>query len=137
MLSLLITIISVVLCVQSLFSLYLMLFSWEQPERLEGSSGPKTFVAPYHSFTILLPARHEEAVIYDTILRVWRANYPSDLLEIVVICHADDTGTIVEAQRAIQAIGNPQVRVETFADTPINKPHGLNVGLRRTSHEII
>jgi cellulose synthase/poly-beta-1,6-N-acetylglucosamine synthase-like glycosyltransferase len=137
MLSLLITIISIVLCAQSLFSLYLMLYTWEHPERLESSSGPKTFVPPHHSFTVLLPARHEEAVIHDTIMRVWRANYPTDLLEIVVICHADDTGTIAEARRAIQMIGAPQVRVESFADAPINKPHGLNVGLQRTSHEIV
>src|SRR2546430_15371765 len=81
---LIVAIISVALFAQSLFSLYLMLYSWEHPERLEASRGPCSFLPPQLSFTALLPARHEEAVIYETIKRVWAANYPSDLLEIAV-----------------------------------------------------
>jgi len=91
--------ISLVLLAMSLLALNLMLYSWENPERLRASSAPGSFLAPQHSFAVLLPARHEEAVIYETIKRVWSANYPPSLLEIVVICHADDTGTIAEAQR--------------------------------------
>ena len=93
MVTIAITIIAIALCAQSLFSLYLMLYSWEHPERLEASRGPKTFRTPHFSFTALLPARHEEAVIYETVQRVWAANYPAHLLEIVVICHQDDTAT--------------------------------------------
>src|SRR6266699_203243 len=129
--------ISLVFFAQSIFSLYLMLYSWEHPERLEASRGPCSFLPPQLSFTALLPARHEEAVIYETIKRVWAANYPSDLLEIAVICHIDDTGTIAEAQRAIREIGSSRVRVETFCTPPINKPHGLNVGFQRTSNQVV
>ena len=121
----------------SLFSLYLMLYTWEHPERLEASKGPRSFLPPQISFSVLLPARYEETVIYQTIKRIWAANYPPNLLEIVVICHADDTVTIAEAQRAIQEIGSPFVRVETFATPPISKPHGLNVGFRRTSNQVV
>jgi glycosyltransferase XagB len=137
LMSLTVILISLVLLAQSLFSLYLMLYSWEHPERLEASRGPLSFLPPQLSFSVLLPARHEEAVIYDTINRVWAANYPSNLLEIVVICHTDDTGTIAEAQRAIRDIASRRVRVETFAAPPINKPHGLNVGLQRTSNHVV
>ncbi len=135
--SFIILLISLALFVQSLFSLYLMLYSWEHPERLEASRGPRSFLPSQLSFTILLPARHEEAVIYETIKRVWAANYPSDLLEIVVICHADDTGTIAEAQRAIREIGSQRIRVETFSTPPINKPRGLNVGFQRTRNQVV
>ena len=135
--TLIILVVSLLLFAQSLFSLYLMLYSWEHPERLQQSSGPRAFLPPHLSFSVLLPARHEEAVIFETIKRVWSANYPTDLLEIVVICHADDAGTIDEAYRAIQEIGSPRVRVETFTGTPINKPRGLNVGLQRTSNQIV
>src|SRR5579859_2463333 len=128
---------SLVLCAQSLFSLYLMLYAWEYPERLQAGRAPDTFRKPHFSFTALLPARHEEAVIYQTIKAVWSASYPSDLLEIIVICHCDDMGTIAEAQRAVREIGSPLVRVETFADGPINKPHGLNVGLQRSTHQVV
>jgi cellulose synthase/poly-beta-1,6-N-acetylglucosamine synthase-like glycosyltransferase len=129
--------IALLLFAQSLFSLYLMLYSWEHPERLRQSGGPRTFLPPQLSFTVLLPARHEEAVIFETIRRVWDANYPRELLELVVICHASDTGTIAEAKRAATTIGSPRVRVETFDDPPINKPHGLNVGLRRSRNQVV
>ena len=132
-----ITVVALALCLQSLFSLYLMLYSWGHPERLEASRAPKSFMVPHFSFTALLPARNEEAVIYETVQQVWTANYPSHLLEVVVICHSDDTGTIAEAERAVQRIGSPNVRVETFSTLPINKPHGLNVGLQRTNNQIV
>ncbi|HEU5103618.1 MAG TPA: glycosyltransferase [Roseiflexaceae bacterium] len=129
--------IALLLFAQSIFSLYLMLYTWEHPERLERSGGPRLFLPPQLSFSVLLPARHEQAVIFETICRVWYANYRHDLLEVVVICHADDHETIAEAERARAAIGSPNVRVETFYNAPINKPHGLNVGLRRTSNQVV
>lgn len=129
--------ISLALFAQSIFSLYLMLYSWEHPERVKASKGPRSFLTPHLSFTVLLPARHEMAVIYETIKRVWAANYPTHLLEIVVICHGDDTDTIAEAQRAIDDIGSPHIRVETFSSLPINKPHGLNVGFGSTQNQVV
>jgi cellulose synthase/poly-beta-1,6-N-acetylglucosamine synthase-like glycosyltransferase len=130
-------VVSFVIFVQAGLSLYLMLYTWENPQRLAASSGPRSFLPPRLSFSILLPARHEEAVIFQTIKRVWAADYPRELIEIVVVCHASDTGTIAEAQRAIREIGSPRVRVETFSDGPINKPRGLNVGLQRTTNEVV
>ncbi|HET8847014.1 MAG TPA: glycosyl transferase family 2, partial [Ktedonobacteraceae bacterium] len=64
-----------------------------------------------------MPARHEEKVIYRTIERAWQAHYPSDLLEIVVICHVDDAATITEAEHAIRDLdpeGN-HIRVAIFS----------------------
>jgi cellulose synthase/poly-beta-1,6-N-acetylglucosamine synthase-like glycosyltransferase len=136
-LSLVLLIVALVLFGQSLLSLYLMLYSWEHPERLRSSRPPASYLSAKLSFSVLLPARHEEAVIYETIRRVWTAHYPSHLLEIAVICHADDTGTVAEAQRAIRDIGSRQIYVVTFSTPPINKPHGLNVGFQRTSNQIV
>ena len=82
-LSYVILFVSVLLFMQSTFSLFLMLYSWESEERFLSIAAPGSFLAPRHSFSILLPARHEEAVIYQTIKRVWSANYPSQLLESV------------------------------------------------------
>jgi len=59
-------IVSIFLFVQSIFSVYLMLYSWEHPEKLAASQGPRTFLPPQLTFSVLLPARHEQAVIYDT-----------------------------------------------------------------------
>lgn len=132
-----ISLFALALFAQSLFSLYLMLYSWEHPDRLEASGGPRSFVPPALSFSVLLPARHEEAVIFETIKKIVNADYPRDLLEVVVICHVDDSGTIAEARRAIAEIGGGMVSVATFSDPPINKPHGLNVGLACTSFDVV
>jgi len=135
--SIIVSVIALVLFAQSLFSLHLMLYSWEDAGRLEGSRGPRSFLPPHLSFSVLLPARHEEAVIYDTIARVASADYPAHLLEIVVVCHVDDEGTIAEGLRAARALPSHSIRVETFSGLPINKPRGLNVGFARTSGDIV
>jgi len=129
--------ISLLLFGQSLFSIYLMLYSWDRPERLAGSSGTRSFLPPRLSFSVLLPARHEASVIFETIGRVVAVNYPTSLLEVVVVCHEDDVDTIEEAHRAIRELGARHARVETFSDGPISKPHGLNVAFQRTSGRVI
>jgi cellulose synthase/poly-beta-1,6-N-acetylglucosamine synthase-like glycosyltransferase len=133
----LVAIASVLLLVQALFTLYLMLYAWEYPERLEANRGPRTFRKPKLSFTVLLPARHEEKVIYETIRSVGAANYPAKLLEIVVITADDDQATMAEVRRAIADLPDADVRLETFAGEPINKPRGLNVGYARSSNRVV
>ncbi len=135
--SILVSVVALVLFAQSLFSLHLMLYSWEDTGRLEASRGPRSFLTPRLSFSVLLPARHEETVIYDTITRVASADYPAHLLEIVVVCHTDDDGTIAEGLRAARALPSHSIRVETFSGLPINKPRGLNIGFARTSGDVV
>jgi cellulose synthase/poly-beta-1,6-N-acetylglucosamine synthase-like glycosyltransferase len=136
-LNLLVLVVSLGLFGQALFSLYLTLYAWEHPDYLEATRAPRSFLQPRLSFTALLPARHEQKVIYETVRRVWAADYPSDLLEVIVVCSADDEATITEAQRAVADIGSPNVRVETFSGGRINKPRGLNVGFHRTSNQVV
>jgi cellulose synthase/poly-beta-1,6-N-acetylglucosamine synthase-like glycosyltransferase len=133
----LIVIASVFLLGQSLFTLYLMLYAWEYPERLDAHRGPQMFRMPMFSFTVLLPARHEEAVIAGTIRQLAAARYPRNLLEIIVITHADDQATIAEARRAMAELPQSDIRLETFSDGPISKPHGLNVGFRRSRKKVV
>jgi cellulose synthase/poly-beta-1,6-N-acetylglucosamine synthase-like glycosyltransferase len=130
-------IVSLALTFHGALTLYLMLYTWWRPERLSATHSPSTYEVPKLRFTALLPARHEEEVIAETIRRVWDANYPHELLEIVVVCERDDHATIAEARRSVDAIGHRNVRVQVFGDGPINKPHGLNVGLSHSSHEIL
>lgn len=128
---------SLVLTVHALFSLYLLLYTWEYPERLEASRGPTTQREPALGFTVLLPARNEESVIRGTINRIWAARYPRKLLQILVICHEEDTETVREVRRTIRQIGSRRVRLVTFSGTPINKPRALNVGLAQARHKVI
>ncbi len=136
----LLTMLSVMLTIQSAYTLYIMLYTWDQPRAYRIAQAPSRFLSPQKSFTVMLPARHEEEVIQTTIERVVQAHYPLSLLEVVVICSADDTGTIAKAQEKITQLrhnGVENVRVVTFKNGPINKPHGLNVGLRSTQNEVV
>lgn len=123
--------------IQGIVNLYFNLYVWEDPERLEDSAAPKTFLDPKVGFTILLPARHEENVIGDTISSISSSNYPSELLEIFVICESSDLGTINAAKTAITKDRILNASIITFADKPVNKPHGLNIGLNAANFESI
>ena len=133
-------IFSVLVSLQAGYTVYLMIYTWDQPEAYDAAAAPETFELPKLSFTVLLPARHEEEVIQSTIARVAGANYPGDLVRIMVICESGDVGTIARAQEKIDELSLAGVRnadVITFNDTPINKPHGLNVGFRQATHDVV
>ena len=129
-------IISLLMIFQALFSLYWMLYAWDNSQE-ETSSKIPDHKPPYHSFTAIIPARHESRVIADTISAVSAMNYPKELTEILVVCRIDDEETIAAAEKARRALNNAAIRVIVFHDDPINKPHALNVGLRAAHHEIV
>jgi cellulose synthase/poly-beta-1,6-N-acetylglucosamine synthase-like glycosyltransferase len=132
-----VAIASLLLLAHGLWSLYLMLYSWHHPDRLDESRGPVRFTAPWVSFSVLLPARHEEAVIGDTIRSIVTCRYPRRLIEVLVICERGDRRTISEAEHAIQNLAADNVHIVTFNDGPINKPHALNVGLKHSTNDIV
>ena len=121
----------------ALFSLAVMLYAWDRPERLERSGGPEEFSEPRFSFTVLLPARDEEAVIADTIATLWRSRYPGELLQIVVICQRDDPGTIAAATAQIAKLNAPNVRLAVYDDPPFNKPRALMVGYAAATGDVV
>lgn len=134
------TAISLLLFAQVSYSTYLKLYTWNDANRRNKYRAPAKFIPPQKSFTVLLPARHEEEVIQQTIQGVLDTNYPRDLLEIVVICRVDDEGTINKVRQKIAQLDSQNVtnvRLIIFGDTPINKPHGCNVGLRYTRNEVV
>ena len=133
-------IFSILLSLQAAYTIYLMIYTWDQPEAYRRAKAPEKFLPPRKSFTVLLPARHEEDVIQDTIERVVQISYPRELVEAVVICEAGDTGTIAKAEEKIAEIrarGVRHVGLVIFNDRPINKPHGLNKGYAQTKNEVI
>jgi glycosyltransferase XagB len=130
--------ISVLVTFQSAHTLYMTLYTWNRPP--SEASAPETFQPPRLSFTVMLPARHEEAVIATTVGRVARANYPPGLMQILVICSADDEGTIAKAEEKITDLrrhGVRNVSLVVFHDGPINKPHGLNAALAQSVKDVV
>ncbi len=125
------------MAIQCLYNLRMRLFIWEEPERMRFNQSPAEFAEPSLSFTVLLPARHEEAVIQDTIAKVCRANYPRDLLQILVICESSDVGTIAKVREKLAEPNTEHVQLIIFSDRPINKPHGLNKGLQAATNDIV
>jgi cellulose synthase/poly-beta-1,6-N-acetylglucosamine synthase-like glycosyltransferase len=79
-------------------------------------------------------------VIGETIRRCVALNYPAALVQILVVIESGDTGTIATVLDTINQLrgeGVEHVRLLTFDDGPINKPHGLNVGLRQATGDVV
>lgn len=129
--------IAILLIVQSIYSLYLLVYAWDEPSRISENRGPDTFEPPKHSFSILIPARHEEAVIGHTLQAFSKLSYPKHLREIIVICRTDDIETITKVKETIDALDEKSIQLVLFSDYPINKPHSLNIGLQKASKEIV
>ncbi len=132
--------VSLTLAAQSAYSAALMLYAWEDEETLQKNRVPTTFEPARHRFTLLLPARHEEAVIQETIQRMVELNYPRELVQVLVVIEGSDHGTIAEVNTKLNQLreqGIEHVQLLTFSDPPINKPHGLNVGLRAATGDVV
>src|SRR5256884_6329158 len=130
-------VITILMTFQAIFNIRLRLFIWEKPEQAWQNSAPTIYREPHYSFTIMLPARHEEDVYRDTIQKVYDLNYPKHLIQILAICREDDPGTIREARAKINELRDPNVQLIIFNDKPINKPHGLNLGLQVAKGDIV
>jgi glycosyltransferase XagB len=122
---------------QAIFNIRLRLFIWESPEQALLNRAPTVYREPRLSFTIMLPARHEEDVYRETIQKVYDLNYPRRLVQVLAICREDDPGTIAEAQAKINELRDPNVQLVVFNDKPINKPHGLNLALKVSKGDVV
>jgi cellulose synthase/poly-beta-1,6-N-acetylglucosamine synthase-like glycosyltransferase len=133
-------VLSVALAIQAGYTLYLMLYTWNDTHLADQYRSPRDYLDPFYSFTILLPAKSEEDVIQGTIERILQIDYPSEMVEILVILQEVDTGTIEQVELKLAELdqrGITNVRMITFNDPPFNKPHGLNIGLRQSSNDIV
>ena len=132
------TVLSLLLSLQAAYTLYMMIYTWDEPEAERLARAPDVFATM--SFTVLLPARHEEDVIAQTIENVVRSNYPSQLLQVFVICRVDDEGTIGQAFAKLEQladVGLENVDIVVFDDDPINKPHGMNRALPFATGDVV
>ncbi len=123
---------------QGIFTMCWMLYAWNDPGQADQGESPRDYHEPHYSFTALVPARHEEAVIKDTIYAVNAIDYPSHLKEVLILVRdEDDADTIRKAEQAIAELGDANVHLITFKDGPKNKPNGLNRGLRVATNDVV
>ena len=129
--------LAIFLTLQSSFMIYLMVYAWENPKKIEENKSPSVFLEPRYSFAAFIPAFHEKDVIADTIRSAARLNYPDNMKEVVILINEPtDDGTIEIAQKAIAEIGKSNIRLLTFGGKA-GKSEGLNIGLKHTDKDII
>jgi cellulose synthase/poly-beta-1,6-N-acetylglucosamine synthase-like glycosyltransferase len=107
-------------------TLWWMLHAWRDPDTYEATGfAGKTGLASL-SFSLLVPARHEQEVLEQTLEQLVRLDYP--LFETIVIVGHDDDET--EAVARAVAMRHPDtVRVVVDTNWPKNKPKALNTAL--------
>lgn len=111
-----------------------MLYTWRSPDAADGAGFAMTGRKPKHSFTLLVPARHEEEVLGETLDRLADSNYPD--FEILAIVGHDDPGTAEVAEAAARR--NPgKIRVIIDHSWPKNKPKALNTALEHARGDVV
>jgi cellulose synthase/poly-beta-1,6-N-acetylglucosamine synthase-like glycosyltransferase len=113
-------------------SLAWMIDSWRTPRAIGQMPFPEPD-EPRLSFSLLVPARHEEAVLADTIRRLLGQKHPD--FEVIVIVGDDDPGTAAVARDL--SWEDSRVRVVVDDSIPKNKPKALNRALAHCTRQIV
>jgi cellulose synthase/poly-beta-1,6-N-acetylglucosamine synthase-like glycosyltransferase len=101
-----------------------MIDSWRTPSAVRQMPFPEPDT-PRLSYSLIVPARHEEAVLADTVTRLLQQDHSS--FEVLVVVGDDDEGT---ARMAFAlAADDDRVRVVVDDSVPKNKPKALNRAL--------
>jgi cellulose synthase/poly-beta-1,6-N-acetylglucosamine synthase-like glycosyltransferase len=115
-------------------TLWWMLHAWHSPERLATTGFRRRHAGAHRFFSLVLPARHEQAVLGDTIHALARLDHP--YYEVIVVIGHDDPETEHVARAA--AARHPRiVRVVMDHNVPKNKPKALNTALPRCRGDIV
>ncbi|MFI7339884.1 glycosyltransferase [Streptomyces sp. NPDC050085] len=115
------------------FTLWWQMHAWRTPEVLESTRFGSPDDHGALSFSLLLPARHEQAVLDHTIQRLLESGHRD--FEIVVIVGHDDPETAEVAERA--AARDPRVRVVVDHHAKKNKPKALNTALPHCRGDVV
>ncbi|MFD6328322.1 glycosyltransferase [Streptomyces niveus] len=126
--------VSLALFWMAAFTLWWQMHAWRTPETLAATRFDRPDGGPARSFSLLLPARHEQAVLEHTIERLLESSHSR--FEIIVIVGHDDPETAEVAERA--AARDP-ARVRVVVDTHLskNKPKALNTALPHCNGEVV
>jgi cellulose synthase/poly-beta-1,6-N-acetylglucosamine synthase-like glycosyltransferase len=122
----LLALLSLGLTVIAATTLWWMLHAWRTPASLMATGFATAAGGPHHSFSLIVPARHEEAVLAATLDRLAASDHPA--FEVLAVVGDDDPAT---HQVAVQAAARHPDLVRVLVDTsqPKNKPKALNTAL--------
>jgi glycosyltransferase XagB len=132
---------ALIIIIQSIFTIFTMIFVWETHGQIQKSSSPSKFATPTNNFTILIPAYNEQKVISDTIESIANFNYPRDKFEVLVLLRIEDTETIEISNRKIQELKSQKnylnLKIILVDSVTKNKPNQLNHGLKQAKGNYI
>jgi cellulose synthase/poly-beta-1,6-N-acetylglucosamine synthase-like glycosyltransferase/putative flippase GtrA len=115
-------------------TLWWMLHAWRTPQTLAATGFSGVAGDPRLSFSLIVPARHEQAVLGATLSRLAAIDHPA--FEVLVVVGDDDPETSAVAQRAARR--HPGlVRVVVDFSRPKNKPKALNAALPACRGEVV
>lgn len=114
-------------------SLWWMLYAWRTPDGLGDTSFPASRT-PRHSFSLIVPARHEQEVLERTLTSLARLDHPA--FEVLAVVGDDDPETAAAAERAA-SVGDGRVRVIRDGSWPKNKPRALNHALPACRGDVV
>ncbi|HEX3805070.1 MAG TPA: glycosyltransferase [Solirubrobacteraceae bacterium] len=118
----------------SMLTLWWMLHAWRDPETLEATGFLNESGRPELSFSLLVPARHEQDVLEETLEQLLAIDHPS--FEVLPIVGHDDPATAAVAARVAERHGD-RVRIVVDQNWPKNKPKALNTALPLCRGEIV
>ncbi|HEX3899610.1 MAG TPA: glycosyltransferase [Mycobacteriales bacterium] len=111
-----------------------MLHAWRTPLDMRRTEFERRPDEPNLSFSLLVPARHEEAVLASTLTRLTALTHPN--FEVIVIVGHDDPGT-EQVARAAAAQSGGLISVVVDHNRPKNKPKALNTALPHCRGDVI
>jgi cellulose synthase/poly-beta-1,6-N-acetylglucosamine synthase-like glycosyltransferase len=134
MISAFIVVCSLGLFLVAVFTLWWMLHAWRTPETLAGTRFGDPDGTGALSFSLLVPARHEQEVLEHTVLRLLESTHLD--YEVIVIVGHDDPDTAAVAHRL--AAEHPRlVSVVTDHHEKKNKPKALNNALPSCRGDVV
>ena len=126
--------VAIALTVIAVTTLWWMLHAWKSDGNFTRTGFSKKTLDPAHSFTLLVPGRHEEEVMGQTLDGLAAQTHPN--LHIIAIVGHDDPGTERVAREA--ATRHPTlISVVVDHSVPKNKPKALNTALEFATGDII
>jgi cellulose synthase/poly-beta-1,6-N-acetylglucosamine synthase-like glycosyltransferase len=114
-------------------TLVLMLYAWRDGASVADTGFPPSDAPPQHAFSLIVPARHEEAVLPTTLRRLAEQRHP--YFEVIVVVGDDDPGTHRAAEEAVA--GDPRFHVVVDANPVKSKPKALNTALPHCRGDVV
>jgi len=128
------SLVSVAMTVISGTTLWWMLHAWSSASSLAATSFDVDPSPPLRSFSLLVPARHEQAVLAETLDRLAALEHPR--FEVIAIVGHDDPETEAIARAAAER--HPDiVRVVVDVSVPKSKPKAMNTALQHCHGDMI